>query len=87
MMPAQNPRQPGGMRWTSLVGTAIRARLLRRVPLLSNVGYWQRETARVQIEQLRGLLRKASATEFGRSHDFARLGTMQDDEIVAAPLW
>lgn len=83
-MPAENARQPGTMRWTSLVGTAIRARLGRRVPRLNDVGYWQRETARVQIEQLRGLLRKASATEFGRSHDFARLGMMQDDEIVAA---
>ena len=76
--------QPGGMRWTSLVGTAIRARLGRRVSRLDDVEYWKRETARVQVGQLRGLLRQASATEFGRTHDFARIGSMQDDEIVGA---
>lgn len=82
-MPA-DVQQPGGMRWTSLVGTAIRARLGRRVARLNDGELWKRETARVQIVQLRGLLRTASGTEFGRAHDFARLGAMQDHEIVAA---
>lgn len=76
--------QAGGMRWTSAVGTALRVRLAGRIPRLNDLEYWKRETARLQAAQLRSLLRRASETEFGRTHDFARLGTMQDAEMVGA---
>ena len=76
--------QPGGYRWTSLVGTALRARLASRRKLLGDTGYWTRETARIQRAQLRMLLKTASATEFGRGHDFARIAGLGDEEIVPA---
>ncbi len=80
----RTPIQPGARRWTSLVGTALRLRLARRVPKLNDTDFWTRNTARIQVAQLRGLLGRASATEFGRGHDFRRLAQLPDAELVAA---
>ena len=81
---ANTPMQPGSRRWTSLVGTALRVRLARRVARLNDTAMWTRETARIQVAQLRGLLGAAGGTEFGRGHDFARVARLPDSEIVGA---
>src|SRR5690606_20273530 len=41
-------------------------------------------TAWIQRAQLRSLLRTAAGTEYGRAHDFARLATLPDRELVPA---
>lgn len=76
--------QPGGFRWTSLVGAGLAARVARRKSLLSDERYWTLNTARLQREQLRNLLRKAAGTEFGRARGFAKLAELPDDAIVDA---
>jgi acyl-CoA synthetase (AMP-forming)/AMP-acid ligase II len=72
------------VRWTSLVGAGLRLRLLRRISLLSNTAYWAENAATIQRAQLRKLLTAAKDTHFGRSHDFARISSLPDTEIVPA---
>ncbi len=66
--------------WTSLVGAALHARVEARRRKLSDLGYWQRETQRLQIGQLSKNLRSAKATRFGRSHGFDSI-LRYDDEM------
>lgn len=68
-----------GLRWTSLVGAGLSARVAWRSRLLANTDSWQRHTARLQVAQLRGLLVAARGTEFGRTCGFARLAAIADD--------
>lgn len=77
---ASRPRK----RWTSLIGVGLHARLLRRVRLLGDTRAWTQRTAWIQRAQLRSLLRTAAGTEYGRAHDFARLATLPDRELVPA---
>lgn len=70
--------------WTPLIGLGLRARLLKRVPRLSDTAYWRRNTARIQLAQLRRLLVRAQNTEFGREHDFPRLARLADNELIPA---
>jgi hypothetical protein len=76
--------QPGGLSWTAAVGVALRARVAGRIRRLDDRAYWTRHTAAVQVAQLRGLLRMAEGTEFGRAHGFRRLHGLPDAELVAA---
>ena len=62
----------------------MRIGLRKRAALLSRTDYWKQQTARVQVAQLRNLLTTASATEFGRGHDFATIATLADDQIIDA---
>ncbi len=62
----------------------MRAYLSRRIALLNDRAYWQKNAARIQREELRKLLRKAAGTEIGRQNDFARLAGCSDAEIVEA---
>lgn len=71
-------------RWTALVGAGIHLRLARRIPLLSDLDHWRRNTARLQLAQLRALLTKAQRTEIGRSLRFADLLAKPDDQMLAA---
>jgi hypothetical protein len=71
-------------RWTSLVGAGLRARLARRIPLLSRTAYWKANTASVQRRELLKLLGAAGGTVFGRSHDFARLARLGEREVLSA---
>lgn len=64
--------------WTRLVGWALRARVGRRARRIANPGFWRRETMPLQARALRDLLRKASGTEIGREHGFARLAEIDD---------
>jgi hypothetical protein len=87
--PSNNGQTPsrrsiGGTRWTSLIGLGLRTYLARRISLLSNTRHWQRNSAGIQLAQLRNLLTTASNTEFGRSHDFARIATLQGPELLNA---
>lgn len=66
------------------MGAGLAARVARRKSLLSDERYWTLNTARLQREQLRNLLRKAAGTEFGRSRGFAKLAELPDDAIVDA---
>lgn len=70
--------------WTSLVGLGLSARVAARTRLLGDTAYWTANTARLQGAQLRNILQTAAKTEFGKSHDFARLASLPDDQILAA---
>lgn len=72
------------MAWTSLVGVGIRAWQARRIAKLGDTAYWRRRTARLQARQLRGLLRRAGGTEFGRARGFERIANLGDAEMIAA---
>lgn len=73
-----------GKRWTSLIGTGLSLRLARRRRKLDDTAYWTAGTARIQAAQLRGLVRLARDTEFGRDHGFARLAALPDAQLVPA---
>ncbi len=67
---------------TSLVGLGVRYRVASRIALLSERAYWTAHTAAIQLAQLRGLLVAAKNTVFGRGHDFARLSTLPDADLL-----
>jgi hypothetical protein len=69
-------------RWTSLVGRALQVRLAARRKRLDDLEFWKRETAAVQVRQLRGLLGAARGTRFGRGHDHANLLKLDGAELV-----
>lgn len=73
-----------GFRWTTLVGAAIRAYLAGRIRRLSDGRHWKVNAAGIQLSQLRGLLRTAQGTEFGKTHDFARLASLPNAELLPA---
>ena len=58
--------------------------LQRRKALLANTRHWQRNTAGIQVSQLRGLLRDAQRTVFGKAHGFAGLLALDNAELVSA---
>lgn len=63
---------------------AIRAYLGPRIGLLNDEKHWTRNTAGIQVAQLRNLLRRARGTVFGRAHRFEKLIDLPNDEIVSA---
>lgn len=71
-------------RATSMVGAGLRAMLAGRIGRLSNESYWRTNSAGMQVSQLRQLVRKAERTEFGRTHDFTRLLSLENAEFVSA---
>ncbi len=73
-----------GWRWTSLVGVGLSARVAARARKISDRGWWQRNTAQIQRNQLRKLLDFASDTRFGQKAGFARLAALDDSQIVSA---
>lgn len=72
------------MKVTSLIGSGLSAALSSRRRLLSDIGHWKTHTARIQVAQLRGLLRAAAKTEIGRQHAFARIAELPESDIVSA---
>ncbi len=70
--------------WTAAVGAALEVRLALRAPALDDTDFWRTSTAIIQLHQLRKLFRKASRTEFGRAHGFARLAALPDAEMLVA---
>jgi hypothetical protein len=66
------------MRWTSLIGTGLRAKLWRRTARLADTAHWQRNTAKIQAGTLRSLLTTAQGTEMGRTAGFARIAAISD---------
>ena len=79
---AQIPNQPGGLRWTSLIGAGLHAGVARRARKLRNHDSWTANTAYVQRAQLRKLLERAKDTAFGREYGFATVLTANDAEIA-----
>jgi hypothetical protein len=77
------PKGPS-FRLTSLVGMGMRAYLARRVPLLSNVRHWKENSAGIQIAQLRGVLRTAERTEFGKARGFTKLLSLDNRDLLPA---
>ncbi len=76
---------PGpSFRATSFVGYGLRTYLFGRARRLGNLEYWQRNSAGIQLSQLRTLIRDAKDTEFGRTHDFARLATLDNNDLLGA---
>lgn len=78
--------KPPGRGWsaTSSVGVAIRAYLGSRIGLLNDEKHWTRNSAGIQVAQLRNLLRRAQGTVFGKGHHFEKLVDLPNDEIVSA---
>ena len=74
----------GGFSATSLVGAGMRVYLNGRIRRLSNLGFWQRNSAGIQLAQLRGLLSRAARTHFGVSHGFAKLLELPNAELAGA---
>jgi hypothetical protein len=72
------------MSWTTLVGMGMWAFLRRRAAMLSNTRHWQRNSAGIQIAQLRNLIREAQNTVFGKEHGFAKLLPLENKELVEA---
>lgn len=62
----------------------MRAVLARRIARLSDLDFWRRRTTGLQAAQLRGNLRAASNTEFGREHGFGRLSEIRSDRDLLA---
>ncbi|RMH13188.1 MAG: hypothetical protein D6695_04765 [Planctomycetota bacterium] len=77
-MSGHGHRGHGSWHWTAAVGAALTARIAPRSHRLADVQWWRANTARIQVEQLRWLLRRASATEFGRQHEFEKIAAIND---------
>jgi hypothetical protein len=69
-------------RWTGLIGAGLRLKVHRRIDRLSDVEFGRFNTGTVQRGQLRGLLRRAGGTVFGRMHGFARLARLPDADLL-----
>ncbi len=80
---AQVSDQPGGLRWTSLIGAGLHARVAGRAKKLRNHAHWTANTAYIQRAQLRSLLDQAKDTAFGREYGFASVLKASDREIAA----
>ncbi|KAA0212691.1 MAG: hypothetical protein DYG94_13995 [Leptolyngbya sp. PLA3] len=75
----------GPWRWTAAVGAVLAARVASRAHKLGDEKWWRQNTARIQAEQLRHLLLRAEATEYGRQHDFSRIAAISDArQMIAA---
>ncbi|MEM1330527.1 MAG: GH3 auxin-responsive promoter family protein [Planctomycetota bacterium] len=72
------------MRWTAGVGAALDARVALRRIKLADTRYWQQQTARLQLRQLRRILKHAARTEIGRQHEFDRLAAVDDGSLLGA---
>ncbi|MEM8757046.1 MAG: GH3 auxin-responsive promoter family protein [Planctomycetota bacterium] len=70
--------------WTAAIGYGLEARMTLRKPRLDDIDWWRRNTARVQLRQLRRVLDTAKDTELGRAGDFARLSELPDAELLPA---
>lgn len=81
-MSATAPKPPLAPR--SLFGAGVRAAIGSRIRALNNTRHWQRNTAGIQLAQLRNLLRTAADTEFGRTHGFARLVRLDNADLLPA---
>ncbi|MEQ9095929.1 MAG: GH3 auxin-responsive promoter family protein [Phycisphaerales bacterium] len=75
--------QPGSLRWTSLIGAGLHARVAGRARTLRNHAYWTANTAFIQRAQLRSLLEQARDTAFGREYGFASVLKAGDADIAA----
>ena len=83
--PTSQPVEPGAVRWTGLVGTALAARVAGRATRLDDTDYWTDHTRRLQIAQLRKNIAKSRDTEIGRAWGFTGLSRVRDDaEFLAA---
>lgn len=76
-------QQTGSLRWTSLIGAGLHARVAGRARKLGNHEYWKANTASIQRAQLRKLLEQAKDTAFGREYGFASVLKANDAEIAA----
>lgn len=80
--PETTTRPRGGLSATSLVGAGMRVYLNRRIARLGDARFWQRNSAGIQLAQLRGLISKAAGTRFGKAHGFAKLGELPNAELA-----
>jgi hypothetical protein len=77
-------RSSPAYRTTSLVGVGLRTFLAGRIRLLSDIEHWRVNSAGIQLAQLRRLLHDAQNTVFGKSHDFAKLAQLPQEQLLAA---
>jgi hypothetical protein len=52
--------------------------------LLSDAGHWRRNSAGIQVSQLRQLVTRAQATSYGRTHGFAKIAACSNEDILKA---
>ncbi|MEM7754865.1 MAG: GH3 auxin-responsive promoter family protein [Planctomycetota bacterium] len=72
------------MAWTGLIGWGLGVKMSARARKLANENFWQCETGRIQRDTLSQLVRTGANTEFGRAHGFAKLATLNGDDLVRA---
>ena len=72
------------LRTTSLVGAGLRGYLGPRIRRLNNRRHFQEIAAGIQLAQLRWLLNHASATRFGKTHNFAKLASLDHADMLKA---
>jgi hypothetical protein len=82
-MQAESPRRKRGS-WTGLVGMGLRAYLSRRIRSLGNTRHWQRNSAGIQLSQLRNLLLTAAGTTIGKRAGFARIAALDNADLLPA---
>lgn len=82
MTPNGHAASPPSLRWTSLIGAGLAARVALRARRLSNREWWNRNTRRVQETQLRRLLWTAAQTRIGREKGFGRLSQASGESMV-----
>ena len=76
---------PGPLRWTSLVGAGLHAKVASRSRRLGDPARWAAGSGRMQIDQLTRLLTAAAGTRYGQEHGFARIAALGDpNDRVAA---
>ncbi|MCB9846837.1 MAG: GH3 auxin-responsive promoter family protein [Phycisphaeraceae bacterium] len=72
------------MGWTALIGAGLQAGLRLRIDELNDTQRWSLGAGRIQLEQLRWLLRRAADTEYGKRHRFAAIARLDGDPMLAA---
>ncbi|MGD9791324.1 MAG: GH3 auxin-responsive promoter family protein [Phycisphaerales bacterium] len=68
----------------TMLGAGMRGYLTPRIGLLGDERHWLRNSAGIQRAQLRNLLLAAKDTEFGRTHEFARIAALSNTRILSA---
>lgn len=69
---------------TSLVGIGMRTWLAGRIRRLSDQRHWQRNSAGIQLSQLRQLLHAAKDTVFGRQAKFEKILEQPNENLLTA---
>ncbi|MEO1583519.1 MAG: GH3 auxin-responsive promoter family protein [Planctomycetota bacterium] len=80
----RTPLDTARFTWTAGVGLALTARMARRVSRVSDIAWWRRHTARVQLAQLRAVLEASQHTRLGERFAFGDALRFEGAEMLRA---